>query len=97
MKNFSPRAKKILTVLAQDEARKLGSKQLLPEHVILAMLKNKEGLGCAVFPKLLLETSDLKRIIENPKYKGFYRKGISKSSYKNSLEIKIIIINKRII
>ena len=64
MKNFSPRAKKILTVLAQDEARKLGSKQLLPEHVILAMLKNEEGLGCAVFPKLLLETSDLKRIIE---------------------------------
>ena len=45
MKNLSPRAKKILTVLAQDEARKLGSKQLLPEHVILAMLKTDEGLA----------------------------------------------------
>ena len=64
MKNLSPRAKKILTVLAQDEARKLGSKQLLPEHVILAMLKYKSGLGCSVFPKLLLDASDLKKILD---------------------------------
>ncbi len=68
MKNLSPRAKKILTVLAQDEARKFGSKQLLPEHVILAMLKTKEGLGCDVFPKLLLAAGDLKKILE--KYLG---------------------------
>ena len=59
MKNFSPRAKEIVSVLAQDEARQLGSKQLLPEHVILAMIKNREGLAYQVFEKLLLETDDL--------------------------------------
>ncbi|MBR6340660.1 MAG: ATP-dependent Clp protease ATP-binding subunit [Treponema sp.] len=64
MKNFSPRAKEIVSVLAQDEARKLGSKQLLPEHVILAMLKNKEGLAYQVFEKLVLEPKELLDFIE---------------------------------
>ena len=64
MKNFSPRAKEIVSVLAQDEARKLGSKQLLPEHVILAMIKNKEGLAYQVFDKLLLEPDNLLNFIE---------------------------------
>ncbi len=52
MKNFSPRAKNILLAYAQDEARKLGSAQLLPEHIILAILKRQEGVGYAVFAKL---------------------------------------------
>ena len=64
MKNFSPRAKEIVSVFAQDEARKLGSKQLLPEHVILAMIKNKEGLAYQVFDKLLLEAEGLLDFIE---------------------------------
>ena len=64
MKNFSPRAKEIVSVFAQDEARKLGSKQLLPEHVILAMIKNKEGLAYQVFEKLLLEPDALLDFIE---------------------------------
>lgn len=62
---FSPRAKEIVSVFAQDEARKLGSKQLLPEHVILAMIKNKEGLAYQVFEKLLLEADALLDFIEN--------------------------------
>ena len=64
MKNFSPRAKEIVSVLAQDEARQLGSKQLLPEHVILAMIKNREGLAYQVFEKLLLEPEALLDFIE---------------------------------
>ena len=64
MKNFSPRAKEIVSVLAQDEARQLGSKQLLPEHVILAMIKNKEGLAFQVFDKLLLEPEALLDFIQ---------------------------------
>ena len=64
MKNFSPRAKEIVSVLAQDEARKLGSKQLLPEHVILAMIKNHEGLAYQVFEKLVLDPAELLEFIE---------------------------------
>ncbi len=54
MKNLSPRAKNILFVLSQDEARKLGSKQLLPEHVILAILHKKESLAFSVLETLNL-------------------------------------------
>ena len=64
MKNLSPRAKKILMVLAQDEARKLGSSQLLPEHVLLAILKSKEGLGYSAFSELGLDATKLESAIE---------------------------------
>ena len=57
MKNLSPRAKKILMVLAQDEARKIGSTQLLPEHVVLAILKSKDGLGYSAISELGLDPS----------------------------------------
>ncbi len=64
MKNFSPRAKEIIAVLAQDEARKLGSKQLLPEHIVLSILKMKQCLGYSVFAKLVLDPDDLEKFLE---------------------------------
>ncbi len=64
MKNLSPRAKKILMVLAQDEARKIGSSQLLPEHVLLAILKSKEGLGYTAISELGLDAIKLESEIE---------------------------------
>ena len=60
MKNLSPRAKKVLFILAQDEARQIGSTQLLPEHVILALLKTKEGIGYSSIVKLGLDIEKLK-------------------------------------
>ncbi len=64
MKNLSPRAKRILMLLAQDEARKIGSPQLLPEHVILAMLKSGEGLGCSAITELGLDPVKLQSALE---------------------------------
>ncbi len=64
MRNLSPRAKRILLVLAQDEARKIGSSQLVPEHVILALLKMKEGIAYKVFDKLDLDPEKLKNNLE---------------------------------
>ncbi|MCQ2574103.1 MAG: ATP-dependent Clp protease ATP-binding subunit [Treponema sp.] len=45
MKKLSPMAQKLLGVLAQNEGRKSGLNQLLPEHVILALLKYRNGIG----------------------------------------------------
>ncbi|MCQ2588801.1 MAG: ATP-dependent Clp protease ATP-binding subunit [Treponema sp.] len=64
MKNLSPRAKQIVSIYAQDEARKLGSRQLLPEHIILAILKSHEGIGYNIFQKLLLEPKELQTFLE---------------------------------
>lgn len=64
MRNLSPRAKKILMVLAQDEARKIGSTQLLPEHVLLAILKSKDGLGYSAISELGLDADKLLQAVE---------------------------------
>lgn len=52
MKNLSPRAQRLIAALAQDEGRKSGSDQLLPEHVILALLKSADGVGYALLQAL---------------------------------------------
>ncbi len=72
MRNLSPRAKKILMVLAQDEARKIGSTQLLPEHVLLAILKSKDGLGYSAISELGLDADKLLQAVET-----FFRDDIS--------------------
>lgn len=48
MKRFSPRAQKLLAVFAQDEGRKHRSDKLLPEHMLLALLKRSGSVGFAV-------------------------------------------------
>ena len=57
MKTFSPRAKKILGALAQDEARKYGSKQIFPEHVILSIMNQKDSVARYAIVNLLKDTN----------------------------------------
>ena len=52
MKSFSIQARNLITTYAQDEARKLGSSELLPEHVILAVLNKRTGDAYACFIRL---------------------------------------------
>ena len=51
-KPLSPRAQKLLTVTAQNIARKKGSSQLLPEHVLLAMLSDADSVGFEILSYL---------------------------------------------
>lgn len=64
MKSLSPRAKNILLALAQDEARKIGSTQILPEHIMLSILKLKDGIAYEVFESLALDVEILQKNIE---------------------------------
>ena len=64
MKNLSPRAKKILSIMAQDEARKFGSQQILPEHVLLAIFRAQDGVGVQAVKKLGLKPEDFKSKLE---------------------------------
>ena len=52
MFQLSPRAKHLVTVLAQKEQLQSGSPVLLPEHVLLALVKSADGLGYAVLRAL---------------------------------------------
>ncbi|MFW5715882.1 MAG: Clp protease N-terminal domain-containing protein, partial [Spirochaetota bacterium] len=50
-KGLTQRAQKVLTILAQDEAKRFHSDQLLPEHIMLALLKEGGGLGYKALEK----------------------------------------------
>ncbi len=63
-KNLSPRAQKLVTFLAQDEGKKSGSEQILPEHILLALLKNAEGLGYILLQKLQINVLSLQIALE---------------------------------
>ncbi|WP_455157539.1 Clp protease N-terminal domain-containing protein, partial [Treponema socranskii] len=61
---FSPRAQRLVAALAQDEGRKSGADQLLPEHVLLALLKSADGLGYALLRSLHINFLSFQRALE---------------------------------
>ncbi|MBP3709399.1 MAG: ATP-dependent Clp protease ATP-binding subunit [Treponema sp.] len=61
---FSPRAQRLVAALAQDEGRKSGSTQLLPEHVLLALLKSADGLGYILLQSLKINVLTFQLAIE---------------------------------
>ncbi|MBQ9538211.1 MAG: ATP-dependent Clp protease ATP-binding subunit, partial [Treponema sp.] len=63
-KGLSPRAQRLVMALAADEAYHLGSEQLDPEHVMLAMLKYGDGLGYLVIKSLRINVLTLQLTIE---------------------------------
>lgn len=63
-KGLTDRAKKILTVLAQEEGRKNGSEQLLPEHVLLAMLRQGEGRAILLLKALKINILSFQLALE---------------------------------
>ena len=63
-KGLTQRAQRILTVLAQEEAKRFHSEQLLPEHIILAILKDGEGLGYKVLQRLNIDPVELQMEVE---------------------------------
>jgi ATP-dependent Clp protease ATP-binding subunit ClpC len=71
-KGLTQRAQKILTITAQEEAKRFHSDQLLPEHIILAILKDGEGLAYKILQKMNMDPVQLQLEIEEsiPKKKG---------------------------
>ncbi len=59
MKSFSPEANKVIAFYAKDEARQFGSSQILPEHIILSILKRKSGIAYKVVSNLHLNIQEL--------------------------------------
>ena len=61
-----------MTITAQEEAKRFHADQLLPEHIIIAILKDGEGLGYKVLQKLNIDPVQLQVEIEDsiPKKKG---------------------------
>jgi ATP-dependent Clp protease ATP-binding subunit ClpC len=71
-KGLTQRAQKVLTILAQEEAKRFHSDQLLPEHIILALLKDGEGVAVKALQRIKVAVSEMQTEIEKslPKGKG---------------------------
>ena len=65
MKKLSTRASRLVYALCQDEARKCGSAEILPEHILLAMIKNGEGLAFETLKNLRLNILTFQLALEN--------------------------------
>ena len=71
-KGLTQRAQKVLTILAQDEAKRFHSDQLLPEHIMLALLKEGGGLGYKALEKAGIDPAKMQIEIEKeiPRKRG---------------------------
>lgn len=63
-KGLTQRAQKVLTILAQEEAKRFHSEQLLPEHVILSLLKDGEGVAVKALQKAKIDIGEMQLEIE---------------------------------
>ena len=63
-KGLTQRAQKILSVLAQEEAKRFHADQLVPEHVLLAVLREGEGIGYRALRSLKIDTTEIRIELE---------------------------------
>jgi ATP-dependent Clp protease ATP-binding subunit ClpC len=64
-KGYTHRAQRILTINAQEEARLFNSDQLLPEHIIISLLKEGKGLACKALMFLRIDLVEFRHTVEN--------------------------------
>ena len=83
---FTPRAQKVVSILSQQEARRLFSEELTLEHIFLGLLRETDGAGVRALLSLGLDIDDLKREVEFT----------LKSRSSNTLTLGGIPISKRV-
>ena len=64
-RGLTQRVQRILSEDAQEEARRFNSDQLLPEHIIIAVLKDGAGTACKVLSYLRIDLAEFRRSLEN--------------------------------
>ena len=76
-KGLTQRVQRLLSVNAQDEARRFNSDQLLPEHIIIAVLKEGGGTACKALMFLRIDLGEFRHILESsiPRIPGLIVRG----------------------
>ena len=64
IKGLTPRAQRILTVLAKEEARRFNASRLSSEHIVLAILREKNGVAFKCLQRLGINTAEMSLGIE---------------------------------
>src|SRR5574344_1729183 len=61
---FSPRAVNIIETFSKDEARRICSSVIQPEHIVLSILKKQNGLGFELLKQLKIDIAMLQEELE---------------------------------
>jgi len=70
-KGLTERAQRVINILAQEEAKKLNHDKLLPEHILLGLIKEGEGVAIKALVNLGVDLNTLREdIIANTKKTG---------------------------
>ncbi|MCK5094049.1 MAG: ATP-dependent Clp protease ATP-binding subunit, partial [Spirochaetes bacterium] len=70
-KGLTERAQRVINILAQEEAKKLNHDKLLPEHILLGLIREGEGIAVKALINLGLDLKMLREeIIANTKRTG---------------------------
>ena len=64
-RGFTHLVQRLLSHDAQEEARRFNSDQLLPEHIIIAILKDWGGTACKALMYLRVDLTEFRRSLEN--------------------------------
>jgi ATP-dependent Clp protease ATP-binding subunit ClpC len=89
-KGLTQRVQRILSADAQEEARRFNSDQLLPEHIIIALLKEGAGTACKALLFLRIDLLEFKHALEGaiPHTSGVFHGDVPPSKRtKNMLEV----------
>ena len=76
-KGLTNRVQRLLSINAQEEAKRFNSDQLLPEHIIIAMLKDGGGTACKALMFLRIDIPEFRHVLESsiPRIHGLIIRG----------------------
>jgi ATP-dependent Clp protease ATP-binding subunit ClpC len=76
-KGLTQRVQRLLSTNAQEEAKRFNSDQLLPEHIIISMLKEGGGTACKALMFLRIDLAEFRHILESsiPRIPGLIIRG----------------------
>lgn len=64
MLEFTKRAKRVINEIAQDEAKRLGSDFIGPEHILLGLLREEDSVAIKILTNLNINLNELKKEVE---------------------------------
>ncbi len=62
--DLTPRANKIIHILAQEEAKRLNHDQLTPEHILLGLIRDGDGIAVKALVNLGIDLNQLRSDVE---------------------------------
>ena len=62
---LTQRVQRILSAEAQEEARRFNSDQLLPEHIVIALLREGAGTACKALVFLRIDLEEFRQSLES--------------------------------